>query len=135
MGPLGGDDPSAQLFYSVRLYSFGSEDEAAAYVETAVQDAVENGVGYNDVEEARVRGFDGATGAISFEAPLGEDQTTSGHRIWVQTGSVVVSVQADRSDGVAIGGVKSLVRRQIDCVERDRACKAVDIPETLFDQA
>ncbi len=100
LGELGSDDPADHLFYTTWIYSFGSAEDAKAFVETALDDILDDSASYASVEEERVSGFGGETGGIAYESDLGDGDTSSGYSVWVQDGRTVVSVQVDTGDGV-----------------------------------
>lgn len=133
LGALGSDDPADHLFYTAWIYSFGSAEDARDFVETALEDVLDDPAGYASVEEERVSGFGGETGGIAYEYDLGDGDTSSGYRVWVQDGRTVVSVQVDTSAGVALDGVKELARLQVACTKADEPCEPVAVPESLFE--
>jgi hypothetical protein len=133
LGPLGSDDSTDHLFSTIWIYGFGSAEDAKGFIATAIDDLLDDASGYVSVEEERVSGFGGVTGGIAYEVDLGNGDTSSGHRVWVQDGRTVVSVQVDTADGVTPDGVKELARAQMDCVKSDGPCEAVAVPEGMFE--
>lgn len=135
--PTNVTDPNQSLAVITRLYSFADEEAAAAFVDTAAQDLVDDPIDYENVERLDdVPDFAGADGGaasgVSYDFPISEEVAASGFRYWVQTGSTVVSVQADRVDGLSEDAVVDLVQTQLACITQDTLCEPVAPWEELL---
>ncbi|MGH2561907.1 MAG: hypothetical protein ACRDJH_22825, partial [Thermomicrobiales bacterium] len=130
--PDGADDVLDQLYVSSRIYRFETEDEAAAFVETAAEGTVANPGALSNAQVVEVSGFDGATSGISYDVSLGEGVTASGIRIWTQVNAYVASVDAEIAGGVALKGVQKLTAAQVACLEDEQRCAAMTVPDSLL---
>ncbi len=126
-------DPNESLAVVNRVYAFASEDDAAAFVQTAADDLVENPDPYASVEALDdLPEFDGEVSGVAYDFPITDDLIAPGFRYWIQVGANVVSVQADIVDGVDEDGVLALAEAQIACVEQDAPCEPLTLPDDLL---
>jgi hypothetical protein len=135
--PNGETDSNRSLSILTRLYTFGDEEAAEAFVTTAIEDSTENSEGFENVERLDdVPDFEGdgvgSASALSYDLRLTDDLVSSGFRYWMSIDSAVVSIQLDIVDGPDEDAVVDLVQAQIDCVGKDSPCEPVTVTEDLL---
>lgn len=120
--------------YINRIYDLGSERRAKQFVEEATQMFIETGApdGYTDIELLDDLPHMGTevTG-VSYSFPISDGIESTGYRIWARSGNYVFSMESDALDGVDVEILTELAEEQIDCLESERFCRPIDVPEGL----
>ena len=124
---------SGQILTSIAwLYTFASDADAAAYLEFAANDLVNNPGSRTGVARVEVAGAAGPAVAVSMGFPLADGQTSDGHRVWIQAGSIVASVLMDRVGGVPVDAVRDVANAQVACAQAADICQQVAVPAVLL---
>ena len=135
--PAGVTDPNLSLAVLSYAYTFADEDAATAFVDAAAENFVDAPGIYTEVTPLdgvpSFTGDDvGATSGVSYELPITDEVVAAGFRYWVQSGTIVVSVQADLVDGLSEDAVVDLTQAQLDCVGQDTLCEPLTPTDDLL---
>lgn len=124
-GTLENDSDGRILGHTAWIYSFATAEDAAAYLEPAADNAM-------PVHATAARATPPALGAAASAISYTDTDGSSGHRIWVQSGTEVVSVDAWRTDGLTLEAVGEFAALQLGCAQLTEVCPATPVPPSLL---
>lgn len=124
-GTLENETDGRTVEHTAWIYSFANEADAAAYLELA---AAKSSADFPGSVRATAPGLSGPATAISYP----EADAASGHRIWVQAGTQVVSVDVVRAGGLPIEAVAEFANLQVACAQSATICPETPIPASFL---
>jgi hypothetical protein len=113
-------------YWQVSLIETGSEADASGLVGAHME--YDEILGYDTMTELdELPAVDGAVAGVTYAVAWGDGSENVGYRIWVQSGSTVVIVEASGPDGVELPLMFNLVDAQLACLETG-ACAPIPLP-------
>lgn len=123
-GTLENEADGRTVGHTAWIYSFADAADATAYLELAAANSLASVAGST---RATPPALTGPAAAISYTGPDG----SAGHRIWVQAGSEVVSVDVSRTGGLPIEAVAEFATLQVACAQSATVCPETPVPASL----
>lgn len=124
-GTLENEADGRIVYHTAWIYSFANDADAAAYLELA---AAKNLADTPGSARATPAGLASPATAVSSSHPDG----SAGHRIWMQSGTEVVSVDVSRTGGLPIEAVVEFANLQLACAQSTAICPETPVPASLL---